>query len=57
MGKLQSICGCWQYTTVFDGEVNIPGLLLVIVNGKCRLECLANLYQLSLPITLTLKKL
>lgn len=55
--ELQRICSCWQYTTLLDGEVNIPGLLLVIANGKCLLECLVNLYQLSLPITVTLKKL
>lgn len=55
--ELQRICGYWQYTTLLDGEVNIPGLLLVIANGKCLLECPANLYQLSVPITLTLKRL
>lgn len=40
------------YTTL-DGEVKIPGLWSVIAKGKCLLECLANLYQLPLPITVT----
>lgn len=50
----QGICGCWQYTTLLDREVNVSGLLPVIAKGRCLLECLANLYQLSIPITMTL---
>lgn len=53
----QGICGCWQYTTLLDREVNVSGLLPVIAKGRCLLECLANLYQLSIPITMTLKNL
>lgn len=46
-----------QRRSVLDGEVKISCPWSVIAKGKCLLECLANLFQLSLPITLLLKNL
>lgn len=55
----ESAKNLWLLATcnTLDGEVNVFGLLSVIASGKCLLEYLGNLYQLSLPITMTQKNL